>query len=193
MCICISSGHSTMHGSLFSVNHVNLYLVILSDAIVMDEPLESTAPADVSTGSVGGSESITIRVQSAKKSITYKLSRVSVLLQLIPSIGRFFPSPMHYNCKTPWDHLGSRGGEDGGRRGVHSECNLFLLQTDPLLKAMTAFAAMLELPLSKMRFTFDGDPIDPSQTATDLGMDDDDIIDATILVWVCTCLQIVYM
>lgn len=90
-----------MHGSLFSVNHVNLYLVILSDAIVMDEPLESTAPADVSTGSVGSSESITIRVQSAKKSITYKLSRVSVLLQLIPSIGRFFPSPMHYNCKTP--------------------------------------------------------------------------------------------
>ena len=51
-------------------------------------------------------------------------------------------------------------------------------QTDPLQKAMTAFAAALDLSLSQLRFSFDGDPIGPNQTAADLDMDDGDVIDA---------------
>lgn len=43
---------------------------------------------------------------------------------------------------------------------------------------MTAFAEALELPLSKLRFTFDGDPVAPHQTAEDLDMENDDVIDA---------------
>ena len=54
-------------------------------------------------------------------------------------------------------------------------------QTDPLQKAMTAFAAALDVPLSKLRFTFDGDLVDPNQTAQDLDMENDDVIDAAAI------------
>lgn len=46
---------------------------------------------------------------------------------------------------------------------------------------MTAFAAILEVPVNQLQFTFDGDPISADQTPSDLDMDDDDIIDARLL------------
>ena len=58
---------------------------------------------------------------------------------------------------------------------------MFPLQTDPLQKAMTAFAAALDVPISKVKFAFDGDDISPSQTAEDLDMENDDVIDARVL------------
>ena len=45
---------------------------------------------------------------------------------------------------------------------------------------MTAFAAMLEVPVSRLQFTFDGDPLSADQTPHDLEMDNDDIIDARL-------------
>ena len=54
-------------------------------------------------------------------------------------------------------------------------------QMDPLGKVMTAFAAALEVPVSQLRFTFDGDPVSPDQTPSGLDMDHDDIIDARLL------------
>ena len=42
---------------------------------------------------------------------------------------------------------------------------------------MTAFAAELKLPVSRLKFSFDGDIISPSQTAEDLEMENDDCID----------------
>ena len=46
---------------------------------------------------------------------------------------------------------------------------------------MTAFAAVLEVPVSRLKFTFDGDPVSAGQTPCDLEMEDDDIIDARLL------------
>ena len=54
-------------------------------------------------------------------------------------------------------------------------------QMDPLGKVMTAFAAALEVPVSQLQFTFDGDSISPDQTPSGLDMDHDDIIDARLL------------
>ena len=54
-------------------------------------------------------------------------------------------------------------------------------QTDTLSKVMTAFAAVLEVPVSQLQFTFDGDPVSPDKTPNDLDMDNDDIIDARLL------------
>lgn len=42
---------------------------------------------------------------------------------------------------------------------------------------MVAFASELKLPLSRLKFSFDGEIIDPSQTAQDLEMENDDCID----------------
>lgn len=56
-----------------------------------------------------------------------------------------------------------------------------VLQMDPLGKAMTAFAAALDVPVNRLQFTFDGDPISPKQTPNDLEMDHDDIVDARLL------------
>lgn len=58
---------------------------------------------------------------------------------------------------------------------------LSLSQADALRKLMTAFAAVLEVPVSQLQFTFDGDPVSPDQTPNDLDMDNDDIIDARLL------------
>lgn len=57
----------------------------------------------------------------------------------------------------------------------------YSFQTDTLSKVMTAFAAALELPVNKIKFSFDGDPVLPDQTPIDLDMDNDDIIDARLL------------
>ena len=64
------------------------------------------------------------------------------------------------------------------------DCNTLFppcLQTDALGKVMTAFAAALEVPVSQLQFTFDGDRVSPDHTPTDLDMDHDDIIDARLL------------
>ena len=58
---------------------------------------------------------------------------------------------------------------------------LFPLQSDPLQKAMTAFAAALDVPISKVKFSFDGEDISPSQTAEDLELENDYVIDARVL------------
>lgn len=55
------------------------------------------------------------------------------------------------------------------------------LQCDPLQKAMTAFASALDVPLYKVKFSFDGDDIHPSQTANDVDIENDDVIDARIM------------
>ena len=52
---------------------------------------------------------------------------------------------------------------------------------DPLGKVMTAFAAALEVPVSQLQFTFDGESVSPDQTPSDLDMEHDDIIDARLL------------
>ncbi len=61
-----------------------------------------------------------------------------------------------------------------------AENRMFLkfVQADPLKKAMVAFSAELDVPLSKLTFSFDGDTISPTQTAIDLDMEDGDCIDA---------------
>ena len=46
---------------------------------------------------------------------------------------------------------------------------------------MTAFASTLDVPLYKVKFSFDGDDIQPSQTANDLDIENDDVIDARII------------
>ena len=46
---------------------------------------------------------------------------------------------------------------------------------------MTAFAADLGVSITKLKFTFDGDPIQPTQTAADLDMENDDCIDVRII------------
>ncbi len=48
---------------------------------------------------------------------------------------------------------------------------------------MTAFASELEVDIMKLKFSFDGDTIGPSQTALDLDMENDDCIDVLILSW----------
>ena len=57
----------------------------------------------------------------------------------------------------------------------------FNFQTDPLQKAMTAFASALGISITKLKFTFDGDPIKPTQTATELDMENDDCIDVRVI------------
>lgn len=52
------------------------------------------------------------------------------------------------------------------------------LQTDPLRKVMVAFAAKLNSPLDKLKFTFDGAVVEEHHTPENLDMEDDDCIDA---------------
>ncbi len=55
------------------------------------------------------------------------------------------------------------------------------LQDDPLQKILTAFASKLDVSISKLKFSFDGDDINPSQTAQDLDMENDDCIDVIVM------------
>ena len=43
---------------------------------------------------------------------------------------------------------------------------------------MAAFASTVGVPLSQVRFTFDGETIDPHQTLQSLNIEDGDILDA---------------
>lgn len=45
---------------------------------------------------------------------------------------------------------------------------------------MTAFASELKTTTSKLKFSFDGDTIIPTQTAQDLDMENDDCIDVIV-------------
>lgn len=54
------------------------------------------------------------------------------------------------------------------------------LQTDPLKKAMDAFAKEMGVSVDKLSFSIDGDPISPTQTAEDFDMEDGDCIDARL-------------
>lgn len=65
-------------------------------------------------------------------------------------------------------------------KSVSCDCSI-PLQCDPLQKAMTAFASALDVPLYKVKFSFDGDDIHPSQTANDVDIENDDVIDARIM------------
>lgn len=53
-----------------------------------------------------------------------------------------------------------------------------LSQGETLERAMLAFAAELGLRYEQLKFTFDGETIDRNQTAEDLDMMVDDVIDA---------------
>ena len=46
---------------------------------------------------------------------------------------------------------------------------------------MSAFASDVDVSISKLKFSFDGDHINPSQTAQDLDMENDDCIDVIVL------------
>lgn len=54
------------------------------------------------------------------------------------------------------------------------------MKTDPLKKAMTAFASELKTTISNLKFSFDGDIVDPSQTAEELDMENGDCIDVVV-------------
>ena len=54
------------------------------------------------------------------------------------------------------------------------------MQSGPLGKIMQKFAEKIGISVEKIKFHFDGDKVLPSQTAEDLGMEDEDTIDATI-------------
>ena len=55
-----------------------------------------------------------------------------------------------------------------------------LTQDDPLGKIMDLFASKLGVPVDRIKFSFDGDPVNAKQTADDLGLDDEDAIDARV-------------
>ena len=46
---------------------------------------------------------------------------------------------------------------------------------------MIAFAESLSVPLTKLRFLFDGDSVEPTRTAEDLEMENDDVMDARVI------------
>lgn len=53
-------------------------------------------------------------------------------------------------------------------------------QDDPLGRVMDLFAAKIGVPVSGIKFSFDGDPVSAEQTAADLGIEDEDAIDARV-------------
>lgn len=66
-------------------------------------------------------------------------------------------------------------------RTVNKNVTYRLAKCEALLKGMKAFSASLGVPLSKLHFTFDGEPLDAEQTATDLDLQDDDVIDVRVV------------
>lgn len=93
------------------------------------------------------------------------------------------------------ESLHSACSEAGGPRNLRSggsnikikiqtskrSINYSIARTDPLKKAMEAFAKEMHVLAKQMSFSFDGDPIAPTQTAEDFDMEDGDCIDARIL------------
>ena len=56
------------------------------------------------------------------------------------------------------------------------------VQFQPLESSLRKYAAELGLNMEAVRFTFDGEQVNPSKSPDDLDMEDDDIIDARIAV-----------
>ena len=72
----------------------------------------------------------------------------------------------------------------GGYRCPHSYpfssiCLLF--QADPLDKVLTAFSSAMDVARERVKFVFDGDSVEPTSTAEELGLEDDDVIDARVI------------
>ena len=55
------------------------------------------------------------------------------------------------------------------------------LQMDPFVKAMDAFSSLVDVPVSKLRFMFDGNPISPEQCVNDLEIEGGDVIDCVVI------------
>jgi hypothetical protein len=110
---------------------LGLSTVDIIDAIVVleEQLVNANGGTDGATLSLGSGDTVSLKVQSSKKTATYSIAK-----------------------------------------------------TDALSKVMTAFAAVLEVPVSRIKFTFDGDPISPGHTATDLDLENDDIIDARLII-----------
>jgi hypothetical protein len=107
---------------------LGLSTVDIIDAIVVLEGQLVNGGTDGATLSLGSGDTVSLKVQSSKKTATYSIAK-----------------------------------------------------THALSKVMTAFAAVLEVPVSRIKFTFDGDPISPDHTPTDLDLENDDIIDARLI------------
>lgn len=45
---------------------------------------------------------------------------------------------------------------------------------------MDLFAAKVGVPVDRIKFSFDGDPVNAKQTANDLGLEDEDALDARV-------------
>lgn len=64
--------------------------------------------------------------------------------------------------------------------GDGSEVFFKISSTTPLSKLISAYCKRKSIEESSVRFLYDGERIDPSKSATDLDMEDDDIIDALV-------------
>ena len=62
---------------------------------------------------------------------------------------------------------------------ISSICLLF--QVDPLDKVLTAFPSAVDVARERVKFVFDGDSVEPTSTAEELGLEDDDVIDARVI------------
>ena len=58
---------------------------------------------------------------------------------------------------------------------------ILLFQADPLDKVLTAFSSAMEVARERVKFVFDGDAVEPTSTAEELGLEDDDLIDARVM------------
>jgi len=47
-------------------------------------------------------------------------------------------------------------------------------------KVLAAFSSAIQVPQENIKFEFDGDPVLSNSTAEQLGLEDDDVIDARI-------------
>ena len=58
---------------------------------------------------------------------------------------------------------------------------ILLFQVDPLDKVLTAFSSAMEVARERVKFVFDRDAVEPTTTAEELGLEDDDVIDARVI------------
>lgn len=81
------------------------------------------------------------------------------------------------------DEDSAQAGEDAITIRVQTEKNsevYRISKTAPLSKIMQKFAETIGVAESKIAFRFDGERVQPEQTADDLGMEDEDAIDAAV-------------
>ena len=58
--------------------------------------------------------------------------------------------------------------------------SFFLLQNEPLKNVMERFSNALNVKAQQLKFTFDGEIIKGTMSAQEIGIEDDDIIDAVL-------------